>query len=231
MSLDFLDKTWFIADPVGGMKVIDGISDTNAVVKLPINWRQKWPDRYVVTLTEPSDVKRLPKEPLALVIERPEPDLLNECLTTERPLIIYTGKLAEDDIYRLVEQVVDYRHGICLVHRMEIFPTPPVQVNLQFVVTLADILDDVYLDGCVGWCCHTPDLEVCKAAVAAISFGDTKYIFYVRPDGSKAKTPEARCALTVSQFRELVEWTRQNVGCLWSDVSFDDRQDKRTGND
>jgi hypothetical protein len=227
MSSKFLDETWFIADPVGGMKVIDGISDTNAVVKLPVNWRHKWPDRYVVTLTEPSDVERLPPRPLALVVERPESDLINECMTTEWPLIIYTGKMSEDDIYRLVEQIVDYKHGVCLVHHMEMFPTPPTQVNLQFVELLADVLDDVYLDGCVGWCCHTPDLELCKAAVAAISFGNTKFIFYVRPDGSKATTPEARSALTVSQFRELVGWTQRNVSCLWSDCSLDDREDRK----
>jgi len=226
MDSNFLSETWFIADPVGGAKVIDGISDTNAVVKLPINWRRKWPNRYVVTLTEPSDVERLPNRPVALVVEHPESDLINECMTTEWPLIIYTGKMSEDEVYRLVEQVADYKYGICLVHRMELFPTPVMQVNLQFVETLADILEDVYLDGCVGWCCHTPDLEVCKAAIPSIFYGSTKYIFYVRPDGSRAATPEARCALTVSQFRELVDWTRQTVSHVWCDKSFDDREDR-----
>jgi len=227
MSSDFLDKTWFIADLVAGAKVVDEVSGAGGVVKLPASWRRKWPERYVVSLTQPGDLKRLPERPLALVVEHPEPDLLSECLTTECPLIIYTGRMNEDEIYQLVEQIVDYKHGICLVHRMEMFPTPPARVNLQFVEVLADVLDDVYLDGCVGWCCHTPDLELCKAAVAALSFGNTKFIFYVKPDGSKATTPEARSALTVSQFRELVEWTRQNVSCLWSDVSLDDREDRK----
>ena len=226
MSSKFLNETWFIADPVGETKAIDGISDTDAVVKLPVNWRRKWPERYVVSLTQPSDVERLPERPLALVVEHPEPNLLNECMTTEWPLIIYTSKMNEDDIYQLVEQVVDYKHGICLVHRMELFPTPPSRVNLQFVELLTDVLDDVYLEGCVGWCCHTPDPEVCKAAIPSIFYGNTKYIFYVRPDGSKTTTPEARCALTVSQFRELIDWTHQTVSHIWCDKSFDDREDR-----
>jgi len=232
MDSNFLNETWFIADPVGGTKVIDGISDTNAVVKLPINWRQKWPDRYVVTLTEPSDVERLPKEPLALVVERPESSLVNECLTTEKPLIIYTGRMNEEEIYQLVEQIVDYKHGICLVHCMEMLPTPAVYVNMQFFAGLADVLDDVYLDGCMGWCCRTPDVELCKAAISGTFYGNVKYIFYVRPDDSKATTPKAKSALTVSQFRELMYWTRKYVRNIWEDnvwisKTLDDREDRR----
>jgi hypothetical protein len=227
MSSDFLNETWFIVDPVDGMGVIDGVSDTNAVIKLPVNWRQKWPDRYVVTMTKSGDVKRLPHESLALVIERPESDLVNECLTTEKPLIIYTGRMNEDEIYQLVEQIVDYKHGICLVHCMEMLPTPEVCVNMQFFAVLADILDDIYLDGCAGWCCRTPDLELCKAAISGTFYGNVKYIFYVKPDDSKTATPKAKSALTVSQFRELMHWTRRYVRGLWRDTALDDREDRR----
>jgi len=218
MSSNFLNETWFIADLVKGTKQMNEVIDAGGIVKLPVNWRRKWPERYVVSLTQPGDIKHLPSQPLALVIEHPESSLISECLTTELPLIIYTGKMNEEEIYSLVEQVSDYKHGICLVHRMEMFPA---QVNLQFVDVLTDALDDVYLDGCVGWYCHTPDFELCKAVIAAIFFGNTKFIFPVKPDKSKAN------ALTISQFRELINWTRQNVFCLWSDRSIDNREDRQ----
>lgn len=244
---DFLESVWFLGDICTNhqqdervyLQLVQDIQKAGGIPKIQLfseqTFNRQWPlptGKYVVSVFRPEDVDWVLKQenrPIALKIASPEAvynDLLQRCMESQLPLIVSTGGMSEDELIQLGETFMDYDHGVCLMHCMSLYPTPPEQMNLSFIEALADVIDSMWLVGCLGWSCHTPDLEVCKAAVAGTYERDFKYEFHVMPVNVPVITDDVRSSLSVDEFAQLIQWFERCVVPILGSCSMDERQDR-----
>ncbi|MEZ5670385.1 MAG: pseudaminic acid synthase [Alphaproteobacteria bacterium] len=127
--------------------------------------------------------------------------LIRAAARTGKPLIMSTGLADLDDMQRAVEAArAAGAAGLCLLHCVSGYPTPPEDCNLRTIADLAARFPDVV----IGLSDHTLGVAVPTAAVALGAAVIEKHVTLARSDGG----PDAGFSLEPHELRQMIE----NIG-------------------
>jgi sialic acid synthase SpsE len=131
-------------------------------------------------------------------------DLIRECASTGKPLLISTGMATLDEIGPAVEAAREAGcRDLTLLHCVSGYPTPPAQANLAAIATLRKNF------GCkVGWSDHTSLPWVAERAVTR--WGATAVELHVDLDGAGFEAGEHNW--TPADLRAFTEALRREDG-------------------
>lgn len=201
-------------------ELLADVIDAGAVPKVqlfsPKTFNREWlsmPNPFVASVFKFEDIDFImPYNPQALKVASVESthfDLIKLCMATALPLIISTGGMDESELMQLIDVLGDYDSQVCLMHCVALYPTPPDQVNLYRLKTLADVVDGIGLDWDLGWSCHVdprPNLaNLMSMAAMAYVFGAEHFEVHVRPAKGTARTPDEIVAMTPHMLKMFVE--------------------------
>ncbi len=130
--------------------------------------------------------------------EAGDDELIAACAATGRPIILSTGMASDDEVAHAVAAA--RAHGgrdLILLHCVSGYPTPPEQMNLRRLATLARFAP-------VGLSDHSPGAVVPIAAVALGACVIEKHLTLARADGG----PDAGFSLEPDEMAEVVRGCR-----------------------
>ena len=126
--------------------------------------------------------------------------LIEHLARTGRPLVLSTGMSSLEEIDEAVEVVHRFHDCLVLLQCTSLYPTPPQQVHLRSIGTLARRY------GClVGFSDHSPGTLFSAVAVALGAVIIEKHITLDREE----RGSDHACSLEPSEFAELVRQVRQ----------------------
>lgn len=131
-------------------------------------------------------------------------ELIRECASTGKPLLISTGMATIDEIGPAVDAAGEAGcRDLTLLHCVSGYPTPPEQANLAAIATLRDTF------GCkVGWSDHTSQPWIAERAVKR--WGATALELHVDLDGGGFEAGEHNW--TPDDLRRLNEALKRENG-------------------
>lgn len=130
--------------------------------------------------------------------EAGDDELIAACAATGRPIILSTGMASDDEVAHAVAAARG--HGcreLILLHCVSGYPTPPEQMNLRRLTTLARLAP-------VGLSDHSPGAVAPIAAVALGACVIEKHLTLARADGG----PDAGFSLEPDEMAEVVRGCR-----------------------
>lgn len=130
--------------------------------------------------------------------EAGDDELIAACAATGRPIIMSTGMASDDEVAHAVAAARG--HGcreLILLHCVSGYPTPPEQMNLRRLATLARLAP-------VGLSDHSPGAVAPIAAVALGACVIEKHLTLARADGG----PDAGFSLEPDEMAEVVRGCR-----------------------
>lgn len=130
--------------------------------------------------------------------EAGDDELIAACAATGRPIILSTGMASDDEVAHAVAAA--RAHGcrdLILLHCVSGYPTPPEQMNLRRLATLARFAP-------VGLSDHSPGAVAPIAAVALGACVIEKHLTLARADGG----PDAGFSLEPDEMAEVVRGCR-----------------------
>jgi sialic acid synthase SpsE len=193
-------------------ELVQNIENSGAVPKIQLfskhTFDRSWPipETFVASVFRPSDLDFiLPHKPLALKIASVEStywELIDLARQTDLPMIVSTGGMDDDELAQLLSQSPGYGAGLCLMHCVSMYPTPLEHCNMLRLTTIAEAMEDMFLEPWTGWSCHT-SLSWREPLIAAITQGASQFEVHVLPDRTVPRTDDERSSLLV---RELAEF-------------------------
>lgn len=188
--------------------------------ELPREWhgklRKRAEERGLVFLSTPSDrsaVDELVEEYAMAAIkiasfEAVDLPFIEYCALKKKPMIISTGMCNLGDIEDIISVLKGCEnHDVVFLHCVSLYPTPPEQVNLRAMQTIAD---SFYFP--VGLSDHTTDIYIPIAAVALGACMIEKHYTLDR----RLKGPDHPFALEPDEFKSMVDGIRQAERALGS---------------
>lgn len=199
-------------------QLVADIEDAGALPKIQLfsndTFNRSWdpPEQFVASVFRPSDLDYIvPFAPLALKIASVEStyyELIKQAMETQLPLIVSTGGLDREELFTLINLLGDYQPGVCLMHCVSMYPTPPELVNLSRLQTIAEEIDAYGLDWDLGWSAHVDPRpmfnDLMSMMTMAYTFGATAFEVHVRPAKGSVRTADELVSLTPAMLKMMV---------------------------
>lgn len=175
----------------------------------PETFNREWTDIlldnfFVPSVFRPADVDWIMKySPLALKVASVEStywELIRKCMETELPLIVSTGGMDDEELFQLIDTVINHRGPVALMHCLSLYPTKLEDLNLLRLTSIAEALEDTDIE--LGFSSHYPYINP-KVLTMAYCYGATQFEVHVRYDLGleHSATLDERCALLPSEIK------------------------------
>lgn len=219
------------------MQMCKDIEDAGCIPKIqlhsPTTFNRKWtlPKGFVPSVFRPSDVEWVMQyHPRALKVASVEATydrLISACVETKLPLIISTGGMDIDELVHLLGMVEERSGEVCLMHCVSMYPTPYEHARMCRISMLADAMEDMLMEPCVGWSSHHYDRITSKLLPVAIAYGAEQIEVHVRPDSdNEPTTADEKSAVPtgwLAMLREKAEFASVAIGDCEDEEAGPDR--------
>jgi N,N'-diacetyllegionaminate synthase len=172
------------------------------ILAWPVGWLQRLATEcqtvgieFMCTAFVPADVRVIApfvKRLKIASLEACDPDLLNACAQTKKPLLMSTGAMNRLEVQELIRyaDLILPAHGLTLLHCTAQYPAPLDQLNLLAID-----------DGLTGYSDHSGDTLTGALAVAV---GALAVEVHFRLDGTPKDNPDFMHSLSPADLRTYV---------------------------